>query len=159
VATGVEIGMNLVVVIYSVVVNVVVETGLVWCSQWLVEVEIVEFCFDVVLQEVVVAFAGLVVVCEVIVVLWCVTPVNIDKVVLIGVVECVFDVVVVVIVPFLPPIGTAKAELARAAMATRIEECMSCVRKQKQNQRMKSTQEVTARNKYASKYLASVLEL
>lgn len=48
-ATGVETGMNLVVVINSVVVNVVVETGLVWCPQWLVEVEIVEFCFGVVL--------------------------------------------------------------------------------------------------------------
>lgn len=65
--------------------------------------------------------------CEVVVVLWLVTPVNIDEVVLRGVVECVFDVSVVVIVPFLPPIGTAQAELARAATAMRIEECMSCV--------------------------------
>ena len=65
--------------------------------------------------------------CEVIVVLWLVTPVNIDEVVLRGVVECVFDVLVVIIVSFLPPIGTAKAEQASAAMAMRIEECMSCV--------------------------------
>lgn len=124
-ATGVETGTNFVVVTNSVVVNVVIETGLVCCPQWLVDAEIVEFCFGVTLWEVRVVVAGLGVECEVVVVLSLVTPVNVDEVVLRGVAECVFHVVVVGIVPFLPPIGIAIAELARATMMTKPEECMS----------------------------------